>query len=151
MSDIEDRLTQLENSLKLAVPVGSIMAYWGTKAPTGWVVCDGSEVDKLHGALRRHLQAATGDYRTPDLRGEFLRGLDGGRGLDKGRSLSLEAQLEMVGPHTHQVGNGSAQAHNAGHDCPVRNANPDPTIRTHANDGTENRPRNIAVLYIMAT
>ena len=50
------------------LPVGSIMAFNLSACPTGWVIADGSS-----GA--------------PDLRGEFIRGLDSGRGVDTGRVI----------------------------------------------------------------
>lgn len=76
-------------------PIATIHAFAGTSAPDGWAMCDGSEVSKTQYAA---LYAVIGDtYGTPvdsnnfvlpDLRGEFLRGLDdmgtaaGARGKD---------------------------------------------------------------------
>ena len=51
------------------VPAGAVMAFNLATCPTGWAVADG-----------------TGS--TPDLRGEFIRGLDNGRGVDAARLLS---------------------------------------------------------------
>jgi len=44
------------------VPGGTIVAYFGTEIPAGWVLCDGRET-------------STGRL-TPDLRGRFVMGLD---------------------------------------------------------------------------
>ena len=79
----------------LDLPPGTIHAFAGTTAPEKWAMCDGSEVSKTQYAA---LYAVIGDiYGTPvdsnnfvlpDLRGEFLRGLDnmgtaaGARGKD---------------------------------------------------------------------
>ena len=72
-------------------PAGTIMAWAGTsaKVPTGWIICDGSA---LNGTLAQYsdLYAAIGNswggngttFNLPDLRGMFLRGVDGGTGKD---------------------------------------------------------------------
>lgn len=51
------------------VPPGAVMAFNLTSCPTGW-------------------SAANGSGGTPDLRGEFIRGLDSGRNVDTGRGLA---------------------------------------------------------------
>jgi microcystin-dependent protein len=48
------------------VPVGMIVAYGGSTAPTGWALCDGT----VHGSTA--LQAVIGTTTTPDLRGKFV-------------------------------------------------------------------------------
>lgn len=68
------------------VPPGSVMAYMGATPPAGWLLCDGSAVSRTTYAA---LYAAVGDssgsgngsttFNLPDLRGMFLRGVNGGR------------------------------------------------------------------------
>lgn len=75
---VEDALGALANIL---IPVGTISAYGGSTAPTGYLLCNGSEVSKTTYA---DLYAVIGDafgtasdntkFKLPDLRGEFLRG-----------------------------------------------------------------------------
>lgn len=55
---------------RLDMPVGSIIAYAGTTAPDGWLLCDGSSTSG-HAELIALVGATT-----PDLRGMFVRGLD---------------------------------------------------------------------------
>lgn len=102
-----------------------------------------------------HAPYGTGDgsttFNVPDLRGEFIRGLDAGRGVDANRSIG-SAQAEMVGPHTHPVsaampGIGSSGSIN-------RSASNNPvgaSVVSDANTGTENRPRNVGLLYCIKT
>ena len=68
-------------------PPGSVMAYMGTNAPPGWLMCDGSVVPKiLYPALFAVIGTASGNgngstttFNLPDLRGVFLRGVNGAR------------------------------------------------------------------------
>jgi microcystin-dependent protein len=65
------------------LPSGAIVAFGGTVGPEGWLLCDGSTVNrKTYAALFEAISDAwgAGDGSTtfvlPDLRGAFLRGAD---------------------------------------------------------------------------
>jgi len=80
-------------------PPGSVMAYMGTNAPNGWLLCDGSAVSRTqYAALFAVLGTASGvgdaatTFNLPDMRGEFLRGVDKGSGQDPD-TLSRSAQF----------------------------------------------------------
>lgn len=80
-------------SLELLAP-GIVLPYAGSTAPTGWLLCSGQAVSRTtYAALFAVIGTAfgTGDgsatFNVPDLRGEFVRGLDNGRGVDSGRLL----------------------------------------------------------------
>jgi len=61
-------LADLATSLqRFLVPVGSITAYAGTSAPTGWLLCDGTAVSS---STYPSLYALVG-ANTPDMRGRF--------------------------------------------------------------------------------
>ena len=105
-------------------------------------------LDSSGGASTRGA-SATADFaankRLPlkDMRAEFVRGYDDGRGVDTGRVLGSD-QTEMIGPHTHPVGAADTYS-GAG---AVAGINPTGTSEvTDNNAGTENRPRNIAWLW----
>ena len=127
------------------VPVGTIIAYIGAIPPDGWLLCDGSPIDRQYKELRK----TVGGDNTPDLRGRFLRGLDRTGKLDHdGLTRALGSpQEDMVGPHTHtaksqgQLGPGNAFATTV------------PTtphsLTTDQNEGYETRPKNIAVNFII--
>jgi microcystin-dependent protein len=83
----------------------------------------------------------------PDLRGEFIRGFDDGRGVDSGRSLG-SAQVEMIGPHQHSVSSASSNTNNTSgaFNRPATSSADRTSVITDTNPGTENRPRNVAFL-----
>ena len=75
------------------MPVGSIISFGGTIAPTGWLLCDGAAVSRttysdLFAVIGTNF--GYGDNSTtfniPDLRGRFLRGQDGNIGRDPDRA-----------------------------------------------------------------
>ena len=82
-------------------------------------------------------------FNLPDIRGEFKRGLDDGRGVDALRGLGT-SQLDDLKAHTHaltlygSVG-GYAPSSSAVYSNPINTS----TVST---GGTETRPRNIALL-----
>jgi hypothetical protein len=51
----------IQTQLQGIVPIGSVVAFWGSVAPVNWRICDGTN-------------------GTPDLRGRFIRGSDATRG-----------------------------------------------------------------------
>ena len=83
-------LPYLGGGMKLAGPVGMIISYMGTTAPSGYLACDGSWYDiGLYPKLANWMMNEFGSYsyfalsgetvqsgkfKVPDLRGEFLRG-----------------------------------------------------------------------------
>jgi len=100
------------------VPVGSIMAYFGTLAPDGWVLCDGRPLtdpsleDPKYSALKAHL-ASLGGTVIPDLRGRVMVGPDTmGQGTANrvikpdGRSLG-----QAGGEETHRLTVGEMPSH----------------------------------------
>jgi microcystin-dependent protein len=69
------------------VPPGSIMPFAGpvNKKPDGWLICDGSSLaktgiyQKLYEAIGTLWGDDGGNFKIPDLRGMFLRGVNNGR------------------------------------------------------------------------
>jgi microcystin-dependent protein len=107
-----------EDVLALArVPAGMVMHFAGADAPSGWLVCDGSAVARadyadLFSAIGTGYGAGDGSttFNLPDLRGEFLRGLDSGRGVDADRALG-SAQGEAYKSHTHTGSSSNTGSH----------------------------------------
>lgn len=86
------------------VPIASIHAFATQTVPEGYLVCDGSEVCRgcyadLFEAIGTSWGAGDGasTFNLPDLRGEFLRGFDAGRGVDEGREFASWQKPSIAG------------------------------------------------------
>ncbi len=82
------------------LPVGAPIAWPQATVPVGWFKCNGAAFSKTQ---YPRLTAAYPSGVLPDLRGEFIRGLDDGRGLDAGRVL-LSAQGDAIRNITADLG-----------------------------------------------
>ena len=157
-----------------ALPVGVPVPWPSVTPPTGWLKCNGAAFDKVK---YPHLATAYPSGKLPDLRGEFIRGWDDGRGIDAVRAL-LSLQNGGVESHTHQgqlfrvsdyrtkeipasevMGRGYIASLTPGADSPLDfddysvSSNPNGYFvgnqRTTAYGINETRPRNIAFNYIV--
>ncbi|HDQ1435039.1 TPA: phage tail protein, partial [Escherichia coli] len=127
-----------------ALPVGVPVPWPSATPPTGWLKCNGAAFSAEE---YPELAKAYPTNKLPDLRGEFIRGWDDGRGVDAGRAL-LSAQSDLFKAHHHSftfftgyaAGGGTGAVYdysgNAGRD-------------TGDTGGNETRPRNIAFNYIV--
>ena len=77
-----------------AAPAGTVAYVAGSAAPAGWLKANGAAVSRttyapLFAAIGTRYGAGDGSstFNLPDLRGEFIRGWDDGRGVDVGRAL----------------------------------------------------------------
>ncbi|HCO0893119.1 TPA: tail fiber protein [Escherichia coli] len=145
-----------------ALPVGVPVPWPSATPPTGWIKCNGApfsaaqypELAKVYPALK-----------LPDLRGEFIRGWDDGRGVDSGRVV-LTGQSQSVQLHTHDLA--MAYSSDIGYKdtlgttpdsdliaikymINVTTFNGSGWVYLKENDttGTETRPRNLAFNYIV--
>ncbi len=95
-------------------PVGTVIWFAGSTAPTGYLKCNGDSIPNGSGTV----QSISSDFSTlygvigsslPDIRGEFIRGWDDGKGTDSGRSIrSWQAGDFYQHSHTITVNNDSA-------------------------------------------
>ncbi|WP_082875141.1 phage tail protein [Pantoea sp. OXWO6B1] len=72
-----------------ALPVGVPVPWPSANPPVGWLKCNGAAITSAQYPL---LAKAYPSLKLPDLRGEFIRGWDDGRGVDSNREL-LAAQI----------------------------------------------------------
>ena len=89
------------------VPSGAVLYFAGRTAPAGWLKANGAAVSRtayaaLFAAIGTTYGAGDGrsTFNLPDLRGEFIRGWDDGRGVDAGRVFG-SAQAHALQSHQH--------------------------------------------------
>ena len=123
-------------------PTGSVTMFAGVTVPAGWLECNGQ-------AAPSALAAVLGTSNVPDLRGEFVRGWDNGRGVDSGRAL-LSTQADEFKEHNHTIASfGRVNVNPSGNQNPYYSRSG--TENTSSVGGTETRPRNVALMYIIKT
>ncbi len=81
-----------------ALPVGVPVPWPSATPPTGWLKCNGAAFSAEE---YPELAKAYPTNKLPDLRGEFIRGWDDGRGVDAGRTL-LSLQDDSFEAHRHE-------------------------------------------------
>ncbi|EPV0516752.1 phage tail protein, partial [Escherichia coli] len=77
-----------------ALPVGVPVPWPSATPPTGWLKCNGAAFSS---EKYPNLAKAYPTLKLPDLRGEFIRGWDDGRGIDPGRQLLGWQKGTLVG------------------------------------------------------
>lgn len=131
---------------------------WPTALPpSGWLKCNGSPFDK---SKYPQLALAYPAGYLPDLRGEFIRGWDDGRGIDSSRQL-LSDQMQAVQQHDHETeiktagspiqppGNSYNVTLHAGTPAELDHYPWMAARRVTNSSANETRPRNIAFNYIV--
>jgi len=141
------------------IPSGAVQYFAMQVAPKGWLIADGTailrtEYADLFAAIGT--QYGTGDdsttFNLPDLRGEFIRGFDEGRGIDSSRVFaSLQnAQANHLDKVYYSTESGNVGSTTLSEDGSVTNY-----VRTGNGtgwglafklNGVETRPRNVALL-----
>lgn len=140
------------------VSIGSIETFAGiaAKIPEGYLLCNGQEVSRttykdLFDVIGTTYGSTSGTtFKVPDLRGEFIRGFDAGRGVDSGRTFG-SWQVDEFKSHTHNVyslayiggPNGYFFYNGSGH-----LVGGIPNLISYSG-GVETRPRNVAMNYII--
>jgi len=91
------------------VPSGSVFCMAVATVPSGYLECNGAAVSRTtYAALFAIIGTAYGTgngsstFNLPDLRGEFVRGFDNGRGADSGRSIA-SSQGASNASHNHSI------------------------------------------------
>lgn len=162
-------------------PPGMIATYAGTSAPTGWLACQGQAISRTtYAALFTAISTTWGSgdgsttFNVPDLRGVFVRGTGtnatGSSSGAVGPSVGAYAADTYLNHshtatdsgHTHTysytsiTGGGAAIAGNP----PYQTTSPtgttstgyaNITVATSTTGGTETKPKNYGVLYIIKT
>ena len=154
-----DKIDTTMKDIAIRCPTGSIIMYGAATPPTGWLECDGSAISRtkysnLFGIIGTTFGEGDGSttFNLPDLRGEFVRGWDHGRGADVGRELGT-AQGDEFRTHSHRVEIGYYERSwgrpLSGYRAVDRSV--DEQYPTTPVGGPETRPRNVALMYIIKT
>ena len=131
-------------------PVGVPLPYPSATPPTGWLKCNGAVFDKVK---YPGLAAVFPSGNLPDLRGEFIRGWDDGRGVDSGRAIISTQEATGI---SIPLGGFTGYSGIDIEDFEVGKAHPSYAVYTaqssQSSTGTtyrKVRPRNIAFNYIV--
>ena len=139
------------------VPTGAIQAFAMQTIPSGWLACNGTAVSRTEYSRLFNLIGTTygvgngtTTFNLPDLRGEFIRGWDNGRGVDSGREFG-SSQDDQFESHSHGTSRIAVDDDDGGIDHWVMTETGQPstsgTFSTDSAGGTETRPRNVALMY----
>ena len=158
---------------------GIVVAFAGSKVPTGWELCDGRMLDRgnpnylplfnVIGTI--HGGDANPSFQLPDYRGRFLRGVDDGAGRDPEAGTRSapgdgntgnqgdrvgSVQGDQFGSHAHSTqgwhleASGGTGFHGAGFETNSNRNHPSShDYGSHAAGGSETRPKNANVLWII--
>lgn len=155
------------------MPTGCVMLFANASVPSGWAKCNGVAVSRTSSTYHDLFLAigtiyGSGDgvntFNLPDLRGEFVRGWDDGRGVDTGRAIGSH-QDQQLEKHKHIASNNDCQSYasingigtgsyntwcdssgSATNSSAALTGDGSHTEQT-AKLGTETRPRNTAMMY----
>lgn len=150
-------------------PAGIVSYFAGPAAPSGWMLCNGAAISRT---VYARLFAAIGTlygpgdgsttFNLPDLRGEFIRSWDAGRGVDSGRTLGSHQGDAIRNITGYISGTGQFSYFDVAHGAfglrsaygqwfaqggPLAGHNDfDFDVSRVVPTATENRPRNVALL-----
>ena len=170
-------LAALVDAVKQALcPAGSMMPYGGSTAPSGWLLCDGSSYSQttypnLYAAIGNAFGTTSGNFNVPDLKGRFLRGMDSGttRDFDSASRTAImtggnigarvgSLQADTFKTHTHPYkdiyhaesgGTITVDANRGANGTDYDNKGFEIARTSDATGGTETRPVNVNVNYII--
>lgn len=167
LADLEDVQKARDNlslgsaslaSSSFLVPTASVLPFSGNVIPDGYLECNGSSISRTtYNDLFSEIGTTHGfndnnTFKIPDLRGEFIRGFDNGRGVDASRALG-SYQGDLFKSHNHSYTALSRWGANPGGQAPFwcrgDSGGGSATGQMTYNGGNETRPRNIALKYII--
>lgn len=152
-------------------PTGSVFAMATRVVPQGYLECNGntvnrSEFSKLFSVIGTTFGDGDGatSFNLPDLRGEFVRGFDSGRGVDASRQFG-SSQDHAFEKHRHLNGVGDNASANSmiygvTEEQVVKKStggvNSDKALNaqgrtSEVGNALETRPRNVALVYVIKT
>lgn len=139
---------------------GMVAMFAGTECPAGWLKANGATLDSatypaLYASIGNTYGGSAASFNLPDLRGEFLRAADDGRGVDSGRAIgSFQAQDwksfwvagYTSGSYTHSDVLIPKTGYNTTYPFGGKWEGPGNRLRFQWDTTSEVRPRNVALL-----
>lgn len=163
---IQAIITSMASSLTAELPVGTIAPFAGpaSSIPAGWLHCNGASLSTtaypdLFAVIGTGWGGGGSTFRVPDLRGQFLRGVDGGAGVDS--DAGARTAIYSGGNTGDAVGSVQADSFKShSHDSITAGSGLTQTVfqsaittsQTSATSlvgGSETRPKNAAVIYMI--
>ena len=134
--------TQVEGLIATAalIPSGGVIMWPTSTVPAGFLELNGQSTTGYPNLIIIY------GLTLPDMRGEFVRGFDNGRGVDSGRVL-LTTQADELKSHKHAIGGSFSTSTGGGGSLFAAGG----VIDTNYTGGTETRPRNVAWMFIVKT
>lgn len=134
----------------IGVPSGTVISIASTIVPYGYLECNGAAISRsTYSVLFSGIGTIYGNgngtttFNIPDLRGEFIRGWDNGRGIDSDRIFG-SSQSDQLKSHNHQYASNMGVSDYGGSNV----ASGSPLVSTTGfTGGNETRPRNIALMF----
>jgi len=138
--------------------VGQVAFCAASTPPQGWLECNGALVSRaayaaLFAVIGTTYGAGDGSttFKLPDLRGEFIRGWDHGRGVDNGRAFG-SAQADAFKSHRHTLAAPDGGSESTPYEMwksPISGQDDSDGAYTNYTGGSETRPRNIAMMAVI--
>ena len=98
-----DGSSDVDISISLSPLIGMVIATARVSTPIGFLECNGASISRttysnLFSAIGTTYGTGDGSttFQLPDLRGEFIRGFDNGRGVDSGRTFGSWQRGSLV-------------------------------------------------------
>lgn len=134
-----------------------IIMHPSSTPPDGYMEANGATISRsvfawLFGKIGTSYGAGDGSttFKIPDLRGEFVRGWDNGRGVDSGRGIGT-AQADQNQAHTHStMFSRVTNMLTGGSTTVLTGAGSNVTVTSQSSGGGESRPRNVAQMFCIA-
>ena len=134
----------------VSIRAGTVNYFANTATPIGYLACAGQTISttqypELFTAIGYTYGGSGAVFNVPDLRGEFIRGADMGRGVDAARVLG-SLQIDDFKSHNHQLASKIITSGTTGPVDVGGSASSGGWGITTNSGGIETRPRNVALL-----
>jgi microcystin-dependent protein len=139
-----------------STPVGTIIMHGANYAPDGYLTCDGTAISRT--TFKRLFETigvtfgtgnGTTTFNLPDMRGQFARGWNDTASVDSGRTFG-STQADELKSHNHIVKKINRQTGTSAQGFFAMDDNgTDGSENTEVTGGSETRPKNVALLFVI--